>query len=223
MHTTEMTPDRPIKDNPRRGAEHEDLANLFVDDHPVGSVLTPDQFDEWAHARRLLYVPMKGTPKNSDAWKAHLQRRYELKRKITSSSTTKRMKTPYVIETVGGANGLWEVRSPQKALSLKEPGRKVDNIVKTQRRQIERLYQSADWSQLPAYEQLFARSLLMGIDTFAATVEAHGQGLDEQFQELRARLTNYQAQGEIKSIDGSIKAIVDNSPVADDDLEPAAI
>lgn len=207
-----------------RGTTDQDIRNAcvaFITEFPYGTRLATDQFDAWLERQGLLNVPVN-VSKRSDAWKAHLQRRHEIKRKMTTFSTTTKIRrdgtrAPFVIETIAGSNGQWEVRSPEHAISLKEPGLRVQKLVDTNRRKIEQLMASADWERLPPYMKVFARSLLGAIDTFKSTIDAHGSGLDRQFQELQNDLKELEREGVLKSANGGIKAITSDSDVDDDE------
>jgi hypothetical protein len=198
----EMIP-RHGKENPRRGSGNEHVAAIFIRDNPIGTRLTPAQFDEWAVRQGLLMLP-DNVSRQSDFWKAHLHRRHELKTRITRASTTRRMNIPFVIESLGG--GQWEVRSPEKAIVLSRVGRRVDTLVQTKRRKLAYLMQSADWLNLPPWERDFAEALYDDIDSYAAITDLHGQDLDRKFDNLRRKLEAYEKSGG-KLVNGGIKAI----------------
>src|SRR5262245_13685396 len=91
--------------NKLRGRNYNDLAISFARKFPIKSTLTVEQFDEWAAQEHCYPGPVPlNAPKQSDAWKAHLQRRYELQSGLRKASTHPRLYDdglqPYLIFNV---------------------------------------------------------------------------------------------------------------------------
>jgi len=196
----EDQPEKPWgKANPRRGANYQDDAIAFVNDFPIGTTLSPEAFDDWAQRRGSLNVPT-GAPKQSDAWKAYLQRRHELRSGINKAASHPRMDTPFVIESIGV--GLWEVRTPQMAISKTRMLRRIESLCETHHKQLAYLMQSADWSALPIHERIVAESLYDQIDHFREDTERHASRLTCQFAKLEAKLRLAIESGELKPRNG---------------------
>lgn len=193
------------KANPRRGAGHEDKAIQFVRDFPVGTTLTAEEFDSWAQGHGFVRPP-KSTDKQSDGWQAYLQRRHQLKDGITKASTHPRMDTPFIIETL--AMGVWEVRSPYRAISRTKMFDKIESVAVTRRKQLLYLMQSADWSVLPPHEKAFAESLMDDIDMFRQRLELEAEGLSNKFMKLERKLRKGVEEGQIQIRNGGIKGII---------------
>ena len=181
-----------------RGLSHTEPAIQFVTDFPVGMTLTTEQFDQWAHDHGYLNVPF-GAPRQSDVWKAHLMRRHELKAHLIRSGSHPRMAakgyTPFMISVFG--KGVWEVRSPEAGIANDRTARKVQSLIRTRRKLLEYLLQSANWQMLPAYERAFAEAIAFDIDAFQRRVDLEADMLDAKFRQLRRKLEGYLKTGEL--------------------------
>lgn len=161
--------------NERRGGSSTDLAIEFVKDFPLGSNLSVEQFDQWAHDHERLTLPSARAMKDkqSDGWKAHLMRRHEVKKSINSAGAhprlTKRGSTPFWIASTG--YGYLTVRSPQDTVARGELGRKVASITDTHRRLLDYLMQSAEWSKLSPNVQAKVETLYENIVHFKGRVD----------------------------------------------------
>lgn len=184
--------------NPRRGLTAAEPAEGFVQAFPVGSRLTPEQFDGWAKDQGLLTVP-EVTDRQSDAWKAHLQRRHELKFRLNRAGTHPRMtdhgSTPFSIESV--SSGVWEVRAPEIAIANTRMLYQVSSLLTTKRKTLRFLIESADWSVLPPWEVMFAKSLFHDINRFSNLVQNETLCLDQKFVELQMKFADAIAKGEM--------------------------
>jgi hypothetical protein len=195
------------KANPNRGANYIDDAMAFIKQFPIGSKLSPEAFDEWAQKRGALNVPT-GAPKQSDAWKAYLQRRHELRYGINRAATHPRMEPPFVIDAI--SFGLWEVRTPQMSISQNKILVGVQSLFNTRRRQLAYLMQSADWSALPVHERIFAENLYDQIDNFREDVERHANRLTLQFSRLESKLRTAIESGEVHCENGGIQRLLEH-------------
>lgn len=206
--------------NPRRGVNGVDPALAFARAFPVGTTLTPGTFDAWAQEHGYLSVP-ESEDKQADAWKAHLQRRHELRYRIMKAGTHPRMIDQgcptFTIEALSG--GTWEVRAPAEAIAQSRLTQQVNSLVITKRKALRYLMQSADWSVLPAYEKVFAESLYRDINHFANTVAFHGHELEAKFGDLQIKLRDAVARGEIpERASGGVQALIHFQPEIDDNI-----
>jgi hypothetical protein len=191
------------KANPQRGRNYIDQARAFGKAFPIGTTLTIEKFDEWASQLGVLFIPPADTPKNSDTWMAHLQRRHRLRYNLNKASTHPRMETPFVIEALPGSSIL-EVRSPQLSVSQNNILRRVNSLVVTKKKQLGYLMQSADWSVLPPHEKALAQSVYDDIDCFDQRVSLESSLLDNKLRKLEYRLQAAINRGEIQPQDRGI-------------------
>lgn len=197
------------KANPRRGANYEDRAREFVAAHPIGTTITAQEFDEWAWDNGYLPRLSADADKQSDAWKAHLQRRHELRTGLVRAGAHPRMDTPFTIEHVAG--GVYEICSPQVAISQTKMLARIESLTDRKRTQLRYLMQSADWSVLPAHERAFAEALFDDIEMFKDSLDLSIRSLDRKFDKLAHRLRKAVESGEIRPRNGGIKQIVDQT------------
>jgi hypothetical protein len=206
--------------NPRRGIHHIDPALAFVRDFPIGTVLSPDAFDRWAHQRGLLNVPI-GAPKQADVWKAHLQRRHELKYRINRASTHPRMTefgvSPFTIEKAG--RDAWEVRAPHVAISQSRFTEQIVSLLVTKKRKLGYLMQSADWSVLPPHERAFAEALYDDIDGFGQMMDMQAGILHAKFAKLEAKIRRGLESGEMQPKNHGFQTILALERPAEDQGE----
>lgn len=197
----------------KRGLTYTDMAAAFVAAFPIGKTLVTNELgiselDQWFHDNGYLNVPF-GAPKNSDVWKAYLQRRHELRYKINNAGAHPRMHDrggAFTIESVG--IGSYAVRSPQQAIANNKLAAKVLSLTETKGKQLDRLMQSADWEKLPPYEQVIAASLYEDIERFTASVHNDVTFLDTKFGTLRARIDALQTKGALDNVNGGVTRFV---------------
>lgn len=202
----------------------EQAAKRFLAEYPIGALLKPEEFDEWARKHGLLNSPPPDVPRNSDIWLAHLQRRHQFRYHLNRVAMrplvgNEEDRTPFVIEMAGGGTGLLEVRTPAMAVSKNRIATRVSSLVVTKRRQLQQLLKSADWTALPPYEKIFAETLYRSIDRFAKRTLDDSNELNEQFQELAAKLRAAIEIGAVKSMNHGIAGILD-APQTDEEPEP---
>jgi hypothetical protein len=196
--------------NARRGTPAmTEAAVRFVQAFPLGSDLTPEQFDAWSQANGYLTVPV-GADKQSDAWKAFLQRRHEFRYKMNLAAAHPRLRefgaTPFSLEAV--RLGRWEVRAPHDAALKNDVARRVDGLVTTKRRRLSYLLQSADYSALPAYERMAAEMLHEDIAAFHSTIHHQSGLLESKFLKLQAKLKQAIESGNLVPRNHGIKALI---------------
>jgi hypothetical protein len=202
----------------QRGLSHLQQAIEFVTDHPIGTRLSAADFDQWAQRHGLLNLPVNA-PKNSDAWKAHLMRRHELRYRINRSGAHPRLReqnaTPFSLDKV--QTNLYEVRAPHASATLLGIPNKVASLVDTNRKKLSYLLQSADWDVLPPYERMVAESLYDDIDGFSDDVHSRCNRLDHKFSKLQARLKRAIDLGEIKPRNHGIQQLLTKAESEEDD------
>lgn len=207
QETTAITPWGEA--HPMRGKNHEDIAVAFVTAFPVGSVLSPDEFDSWTQHAGILNVPT-GAPKTSDAWKAHLQRRHELRYNINKAGPHPRMAdrgvTPFVIDYAGGKK--WEVRTPHESISRSGLPRKLEMLVSSHRRRLRYLMQSEDWDALSPYARVAAEALYDDITNFAQMTDVLAGQLAAKFSRLEANIKRAVESGETTPRNGGITMLL---------------
>lgn len=197
--------------NKNRGIRFHDLAMAFVDKFPIGTALSDAQLDRWAAQQKQLKVPPQGTSKDADAWLAHLQRRHQFRYSLNKAGAHPRMtengSTPFVVESV--SQGVYEVRSPHDALHKQTMPQKVESLVRTKRKQLTYLMQSADWDQLPPAERIYAESLYDDIENFESRVDNEATMIDRKLEKLRSKLLIGIQSGRITPKNGGIKAMIE--------------
>jgi hypothetical protein len=192
--------------HPQRGAGHHDTASLFLESHPLGTQLRSDDFDRWAAAQGLLKLPQVES-KQDDAWKAHLQRRHELRYRINKAGTHPRMETPFIIEAISFDR--WEVRSPEVAISQNKILRQVERLTNTKKKHLDYLMQSADWSILPIHERVLAEALYDDIDLFQRQIELCATSLETKLARLQHKIRKGVESGAIDPVNSGIKRILE--------------
>ena len=204
--------------NKLRGIAYHDHALAFAGAFEVGKTLTPDAFDEWAHQRGYMPQRPETMDKRSDSWLAHLQRRHELRYRINQAATHPRMtdsgaKSFIIVALRRGPNPkdqLWEVRSPEAAIAQHEAARRIESLITTKRRQLAYLMQSADWAQLPPAERIVAEELHSDITYYEQRVVLESKQLEDKFGRLRLKLKRAVAAGELKPINGGVRALTES-------------
>jgi hypothetical protein len=194
-----------------RGQSNMQMAMDFVTAFPVGTELNISEFDQWAHASGLLVVPSADASKNSDAWKAHLQRRHELRYRINNAGSHPRLRdngsTPFTLDKLPGG-GMYAVRAPHAAVAMSEIPGKVASFLGTKRRKLGYLMQSEDWDNLPPYERIVAETIFDDIDRFRGLIEHQVRSLESKFSKLESRLRRAVGAGQITSTNGGIAGLL---------------
>src|SRR5262245_38037495 len=195
--------------NDRRGVAHHELAMEFVKDYPVGSVLSAEKLDLWLQDHAILNITPTDSPKTSDAWLGHLQRRHIARSKLNKAGTHPRLieqgSTPFSIDAIGG---VFEIRAPHIAVSKFSLPKKVQTLIGTKRQQLAYLMQSADWERLPPYERVFAEAIFDDITKYAKDIRTDAEDLDNKFVKLQRRLDLLMKAGSIVAADGGIKQLI---------------
>jgi hypothetical protein len=188
------------------------LAVAFVTQFPIGTEVTTAAFDEWLAAHGELTVPPEGTPKNSDAWLGHLQRRHICLNRINKSSTHPRITEygdamPFVLVH---QRGLYLVRAPHDQIVKGEIPLKLVSILDTKRKQLRYLMESADWSLLPAHERFLAEALEDDISLFEQNIRNTADNLGMKFGKLRVKIQNAITSGVIQPRNGGVKRFLES-------------
>jgi hypothetical protein len=200
--------------NPRRGKTNLELALSFIAAFPIGTRVSSAEFDQWAANEGHLVVPSveASRDKQSDAWKAHLMRRHELRYRINKAGTHPRLadegSTPFTMDTI--IPGSYEVRSPHVAYAQSSMAAKIMSTTHTQKTKLTYLMQSADWSTLPPYERIFAEEIYSEIDGLAEDTITRAGRLNKKMDGLKKRLELSVETGEIKPQNGGISRLLTN-------------
>ena len=211
-------------ENPLRGSKYNELALAFSRAFPVGSTLTPGEFDSWAAESGSYYhsVPTpeerKGADGNSsDRWLAHLQRRHQLRVNINKAGAHTRIAAhggkPFVIEQIG--HHALEVRSPEVALAKSNLTARLTSLCGHKRRNLAYLMQSADWAALPAHERAIAESLYDDIDKFETDIGNNAEWLTKKFAKLEHKIKKALADGTITARNGGFKRMLSDESIDD--------
>lgn len=159
--------------NPRRGLPYHEMAKLFLADFPIGSQLLVSDFDDWAFKCDFLDRP-GCDDKQSDSWKAHLQRRHELKKNILKASNHPRMMedgfTPFTIEVYPGNPGFWEVQDAYTPIVDNRIEKSVGNLLARETRDLEYAVQSLEGRTIPETLQSKIWDVLESKDDFLSQV-----------------------------------------------------
>ena len=181
-----------------RGLKHNQTAQQFIADFPHGSKLSASDFDAWAQKNSLLTVPVAGTAKNSDTWKAHIQRRHELRYRLNLAGTHPRMDSKaFSLDkiTEGAASrsnsgeAMYEVRTPPLALRTSDFHNKIRKFTDNKfRGQFRYLMQSTDWVSLSDYERDATFDLHEDLRQFNDTIILMVTGIANKMGKLCVKL-----------------------------------
>ena len=203
----------------RRGMGYADLAKKFLVSFPLNSKIHPDQFDAWLHQHGMLVLPPANSPKNSDAWLSHLQRRHIMKGRLNKAASHPRMasegSTAFSIVAIGG--GL-EVLASHLAVSKIELPNKLKTLAVTKRQQLAYLMQSADWSALPPHERAIGEEIYSDIDAFVEDTGTRADRISAKLARLEHRIGAMLASGEIVPRNGGFTQML-AAPETNDDIE----
>ena len=116
--------------NEKRGVNYRQAVQ-FVNDFPIGTTLTNEDFDKWAHHHGYINVPFDAD-KQSDVWLAHLTRRNQLRTNIFKASSHVAMRdfgvSCFVITMTKGAGGGMIVETPEVALQQTSFANKIETL-----------------------------------------------------------------------------------------------
>tara|TARA_R110000868_G_scaffold378645_1_gene644121 strand:+ start:938 stop:1627 length:690 start_codon:yes stop_codon:yes gene_type:complete len=200
--------------NPMRGMNFHDVAMAFGHDYPIGTQLSVDAFDTWAASHNYYQHEVPANPeRSSDAWLAHLQRRFQLRANLNKAATHPRMNTAvsraYTVDNV--SHQTLQVKSPEVALSTNNMAVRLQSLCGTKRRNLSYLMQSADWSQLPPHEQAVAESLYDDIDKFERDISSNSSWLTEKFTKLELKIRRAIESGKIVSQNGGFQKLLSDN------------
>jgi hypothetical protein len=198
-----------------RGLTHNQMAQQFVAEFPLGTKLSISQFDDWAHRNAFLTVPPEGTSKNSDAWKAHIQRRHELRHNLNLASTHPRMDDKaFTLDKISEGPGsrsntgdaMYEVRTPPIAMRTADFHKKIRQYTdKKFRTQFRYLMQSTVWQQLSDYERDATIDLYDDLRQFNDNIKIVTAGISAKIDRLCKRL----AARESLKLNSAVQAILE--------------
>ncbi len=204
----------------RRGLSYHDLAKAFITEYPVGTTdLDQTKLDSWLYKHGLLpTLPPSNTPKNSDLWMAHLQRRHIARNKLNNAGTHPRMLEEGLESfTIEVTRGIVEVCAPHVAAANSDLARKFGTLTTTKRKQLGYLLQSADWAALPPYERVFAEEIYNDITNFTDLVKLQSSNITRKLDRLKLRLQREEVAGRIKPHNSVSQLLLD---LDDPEFEP---
>lgn len=208
-------------EHPLRGASYNELALSFSRLFPVGSTLTPTDFDTWAVGVGAYShsVPTPGKRKgadgnSSDRWMAHLQRRFQLRANINKAGSHTRITShgsrSFVIDQT--AHQTLEVRAPEVALAHNNMTDRLTSLCVHKRKNLGYLMQSADWEALPPHERTVAETLFDDIDMFISDINNKALWLNNKFVKLEMKIKRALQDGSVKSRNGGFDRLLSEAP-----------
>jgi hypothetical protein len=219
LATTTSVSSVPVKPaNAIRGKGYHDQAVVFSETFPIGAILTPEKFDEWAHQHGFLNVP-NGAPKHSDVWLAHLQRRHQLRYSLNKAATHPRMfeehRRPFTIDYAG--QKIWEVRAPHEAIRRHDTARKLEGLATVQRRKLLYLQQSEDFSLLAPDLRNQIAEITDAIEEMLERTQLDAKHLQRHIDRVETRIQASLASGEVKPVNGGIAYLLEKNHEPDDE------
>jgi hypothetical protein len=140
----------------------------FIREFPIGSFLLRETLDEWFDTAGLLEVPPEDTPKDSNEWYGHVQRRHRVCGKFNAASIHPRLfeygVEPYVLAAVREG---YEVSTPASEIINGKIAKKFKTITETKRQQLLTLMQATDWTKVPFQTRQLALNVYLDIEAFA--------------------------------------------------------
>jgi hypothetical protein len=206
--------------NPAKGAKYRDVAVEFGKKFPIGTVLTMDEFDEFAISGGHIEPPAS-TEKRSDGWLAFLQRRHQFKTNINKAAVHTAMldqhgAPPYFVAQIG--MGKLEVVTPFKAATATGNSAvmyQLETLTKTKKRKLAHLIQSVDYTTLPVGEQVKVMMLADHISDFEGRINREIGDLDKKFHAVKSSIHHLLQSNQLVPKNGGIKALM----APDDDVE----
>lgn len=226
-----------VESNPIRGAKYKDNAIEFAKKWPIGTSLTWKEFCEWAHSKNLLPTtqpdlhlieagikaenekrmklgkdPEDSSPRRSNAWLAHLQRRHQARMNLNKAAQHSSMIEcnpggAFSIESIGG---VLMVKDVAKVMAEGTAAKRIKSLANTKRKQLEYLFQSTDWAQLPPHERAIAESLKDDIDDWVSIIDLQAKQHEAKFAKLQSRLSSLVAIGDIMPQNGGIMKLLES-------------
>jgi hypothetical protein len=198
---------------PIRGEAYREMAVQFIKDFPIGTTLTSEQFDKWAHQHGYLNVPFDAD-KKADVWLAHLTRRNQLRQNLYKASTNPNVVSECYVITVS-SGGAMIVESPQVALKQTEFAAKFSSLVGTKRKQLGYLMQSLDIQQLPPHQRAIAENLYDELTDWNSLIHMQTVSFDRRVAKLTAQITRDIEAGLIQPKNHALMNLVENKEPGD--------
>lgn len=166
--------------------------------------VTTREFSQWAHDQGLLPAPepeeavlhdgsIVPVDKDSDKWRAHVQRRNEVRFNINIAAMDSTMQVlarggPFMIDVLDSRRGALVVRNSINALLARSTANKMDSYTETQRRRLFYILDSTDWDSVPEHEVLNLEELVGDINTYVGNIQYQNRRLAGKFRRLESRL-----------------------------------
>jgi lipopolysaccharide biosynthesis protein len=159
----------------------------------------------------MLTIPPEDTPKNSDAWLGHLQRRHQHRAKINKAATHPRMyeKEHSSAFTIAAVAGGFEVRATHTAASKNELAKRLATLTVTKRKQLAYLMQSTDWLNLPPHERAVAETIYDDIVALEEDTSKSAERISSKLERLEHRIQRALDAGDICSQNGGIQRLLE--------------
>ena len=175
--------------NPIKGAKFRDHAVEFSKQWAIGSKLTWEEFSNWAQEQGLLdSVPEEGSDKQSDEWLAYLQRRHQVRMNINKAAEHSDMIGRGGAYSVVASGGALLVKSAASALATAKSADRIAQLATTKRKQLEHLYQSTDWSQIPSHEMAMAEGLMIDLTNWIEVINLQAKQHETKFSLLQGKI-----------------------------------
>lgn len=199
------------EEHPRRGANYEDAACVFIADHGFSEVgITLDAFDKWAWSYNLLPTLSPGCRRGSAEWKAHVGRRLALKNGINRAATTSKVPMQFVID-VETAGQSWRVVRPSDAIERKALSLKPIAVANRRKKQIDHWLQGLSADSMPPRMHAYAVSLHDEADMFLRRTELEAEGYNRKVDRFVAEVRRAIASGECKGAQAEALSLLANS------------
>lgn len=202
----------------KRGSNYRAEAVQFAKDFPIGTTLTNDDFDKWAHHHGYINVPFDAD-KQSDVWLAHLTRRNRLRLNLFKASTHPAMLEhgmPCYVITMSGSGMI--VETPEVALQQTAFATKLDNLVGTKRKQLGYLMQSVDFNQLPSHQRALAENLYDQLSDWNSELRLQTVNFDRRLSKLTRDIRLGIEAGNIKPKNHALQNLLSGSNGEEKDL-----
>ena len=164
-------------------------AREFLDAFPIGSSLSPTQFDEFAISKGWL----SSCDTNSDSWDKHTSDRNKLRKQINLGGGSQHMpekesfKVRVSSHRTKDAEGTYIVDSTYEAYSVSasEMGDTVSKWVRGQLEELERLGSSTDMEYMDQTERLALYHVTTGLRDLDSTFSFHLEQHENKMREMK--------------------------------------
>jgi hypothetical protein len=187
-----------LKSHPRRGENYDLVARAFLQQFPVYTLLTTEEFDVWAFAGGWL-VPPESVERGSAAWTKHVVNRDTLIAGINMASTHDRMFKEHGLQAFrlarGKKPGTWRVMPPLEAIGEHLEMSASESSLLAKRRRMRYDIEALDQNRHPPHVIREARNLAIDMDTiydvFMRQTQAYNDKCDRFLADVKAEVEAY--------------------------------